>query len=193
MENRFIIVVLLSGILTGVPASAESRTPDLFITPEQVVAALSWSSINLSPPQVSLPSAVHVRRANPDVEVSSIQPLDAQRLKVRLRCRYGADCLPFYALVTWKDADSSARVQQLWSYKTSHDSDHSSPAGFEPLVVHAGDLANLVLEGKNIRIQVPVICLAGGSTGANVRVTTTDRKHIYRASVAGPALLKGGL
>jgi hypothetical protein len=191
MKNGF-VVALLSGVLMGTPVIAGPRTPDSLINPQQVAAALSSLSVVVSASQIALPSAVSLRRANADIEVSSFFPLDPEHSKVKLRCRDNADCLPFYAVVTWHDAHEPARIQQMWAAKAPV-TGIAMPSDRAPLLVRTGDPAKLVLEGKNILIQLPVICLGSGAAGARVRVTTSDRKHIYRAVVAGPGLLKSGL
>ena len=191
MMHRTIVIVWL-GMLAGASPIALPQTPPAWIGPQQIAAALSSGSVAVAPSQIMLPSPVAARSSDPSLDVLSIENMDGARSKIKLRCRKNGECLPFYAIVSWRSPDISELAALQWSsLRTS--APNPQPPVREPWLVRAGEAATLVLESTHVRIQLPVICLGNGSAGKSIRVTTTDHKKIYRAEVVAAGMLKGGI
>lgn len=191
MTKQVVFVACLA-VLVGPAFPAHSQTPGAWIEPKQVASALSSHAFAVSPAQVQLPVSVPSRRVAPDLEVLSLETTDGHNTKVKLRCRNGVECLPFYAVVHWNSREESERAVGLSPKPTAQLP--TIPAQLhDPWFVRAGEAATLVLEGAHVRIQLPVICLGSGSVGKNIRVITTDRRKTYRAEVVATGVLKGGL
>jgi hypothetical protein len=186
------ILTVCFALLIGAPQGLLPQTAGPRIGTQQVVAALSASGIMVDLGQVELPSPVPSRSLNPALAVSTLMTMDAYHSKVKLRCQGPGECLPFYAMVTWPTEGDSASARERFSNSRPR-SEAAHPRVREPFLVRVGDPATLVLEGRNVRIQLPVICLSNGSAGRSIRVTTADRKRIYRAEVVAAGVLKGGL
>ncbi|HZD31392.1 MAG TPA: flagella basal body P-ring formation protein FlgA, partial [Candidatus Angelobacter sp.] len=63
----------------------------------------------------------------------------------------------------------------------------------EPWLVRNGDVATLVMQSEHLQVRIPVICLANGSVGKRIRVSSTDHRRIYTAEVVSGKLLRGEL
>ncbi len=191
MTKRTIFIAWLV-ILAGASPPAHPQSPGARVEPQQVAAALSSRSVAVSPAQVVFPSSVVARHFGPSIEVLSVENMDDARTKVKLRCRESNQCLPFYAIINWASPEEAENAALQWSGLRPSMPGPAVPAR-QPWLVRAGESATLVLEGQHVRIQLPVICLANGDAGKSIRVTTTDRKKIYRAEVVEAGVLKGGL
>ena len=191
MLQQFVFLIAL-GALSVAPLDASQSATDTRIDAAQVASLLSSGGIDIRAAQVRLPTPVPVRHSNPPLEIGALQSIDKSNAKVRLRCREAGECLPFYVIVTWQNEQQFEQAQQRWRASMNRATSILSPI-HRPLSVRAGESATLVLEGKNVRIQLPVICLNNGSAGEYIRVTTNDRKRIYRAEVVAPGWLKGGI
>jgi len=189
MSNRC-VVSLIAALLPLAGSVAGADASRLQIEPRQVAAILATHSIHVSPNRILVP-VVPTHSTKPDLEIAAFEILDPTRARVKLRCRDARDCLPFFATMSW---DSNAELENAGEkWKRIRPESASRASGPEaPLLVRTGDTAILVLEGEHVRIQLPVICLSSGTAGKMVRVTTTDRKQIYRAEVVGAGLLRRG-
>jgi flagella basal body P-ring formation protein FlgA len=65
-----------------------------------------------------------------------------------------------------------------------------SPA---PNIVRAGSAVKLLIDGKNMRITVPVVCLQSGRQGQTIRVASSDRKRVYQAQVISQEFVRNTL
>jgi hypothetical protein len=190
MLSRYQIGLLI-GLLAALDVAPPIARAATNITPAQVAAALATRAIPVGSSQVLLPAQVPARRQDAPLALVGMDALDATHTKAKLHCVEPSDCLPFYAVLSWRD--DSDRDRALRQTNPSPTRSAAPPRPTEPLLVRSGERATLVLEGRNVSIKLQVICLSNGGAGKSVRVTTTDRKHIYRAEVAGPGLLKGSI
>jgi hypothetical protein len=185
-------LVWICGMLATAHIAASPQFETAALGTRQVASALAGKGINVSPDQVELLSEVRAKGANPQLEVISVDAWGEQRAKVRLRCKRSQECLPFYVVVNWASQQATKNAVSQWSAAVPRGSRPLTPQK-EFVLVRAGEFATLVIEGEHMRMQMPVICLTNGSAGTSIRVSSTDRKRIYRAEVVGVKLLKGGM
>jgi hypothetical protein len=187
---RRISFALLCGVLGATVLAGWAQSPAA-ITPHQVATALMSRSISVADSAVNLLSEVPTKTVNPLLEVVSASNTNAGTTRFRLRCADSRDCLPFYAVVV---GANDTTVKKLPGPPTQPEAGAVPPSSpHEPWLVHSGERATLVLEGQHLRLQMSVVCLSNGIAGKSIRVTTPNGRHTYRAEVAGPGLLKGGL
>jgi Chaperone for flagella basal body P-ring formation len=184
-------LTVLVGVLAATSLAGSAQSPPANITPQQIVATLLRNNISVSDEDVSLPSRIPTRINNPLLEIIYASTAYNGIAVVKLRCLDVRNCLPFYAVIT--AIHGGALEARLPPRPASASHLPTPPRPPEPWLVRSGQRATLVLEGRHLRLQMPVICLANGSAGKSIRVTTINGKQIYRAEVAGAGLLKGGL
>jgi len=128
-------------------------------------------------------------RAIPNAKFSvvGVERLSRNGTAVKLRCQSSSDCLPFYVVL-----HAGEVAKTLTHPATAGDPGRTSRAE-KQRAVKGGDRATLVLEGKDMRIVMPVICLQNGSLGQSIRVSSRDHKKIYEAEVIETGLVKGTL
>jgi hypothetical protein len=161
------------------------------ITPAQVVKAMNDAGMKVTSEQVTLLSDAVAKTATPLLRVESMEPWGEHRMRVRLVCASSDQCLPF--LVSVYSADQSA-VRPVIAHA------NPSSAGMTPVrplpssyVVRAGSVTKLLIEGKHVHIEVPVICLENGTAGQTIRVASSDRRQTYNAEVVDSTLLRSRL
>lgn len=160
------------------------------ITPAQVASAINAAGVEVAPRQVFLLSDVISNTSAPILQVESIQPWGTDELRVRLHCSEPSECLPFFVMVGGhpnrpeilpaRMSDGIAKVRE-----------HNA---HEPgvIVMHAGALAVLLLDGTHIHIRLSVSCLEGGELGKTIRVADKEH-HTYLAQICSDGLLRGKL
>lgn len=136
------------------------------------------AGLHVTASQVESLSPMTSSEPNPKLTATKVDALDASTTKVRLQCERTDVCLPFYVLVHWpegtkQDTKGAAQPRVL----------------LEPLMVHNGKDATLVFEGRNMRMNMPVLCLQNGVRGQRIRVISKDRKKVFLARVTGPGTL----
>ena len=158
------------------------------ISLQNVANALSAAGLPVSATQIEFLSAVPTRHLNPILEVTTISRTSVEDALIKLRCRPGPDCIPFYVL---------ARGVSTEAWKNPAPSGRPAPpvvtARYRRPIVHGGDHASLVLDGTRFRITLPVMILENGARGQTIRVTSLDRKRTYRAEAIEPHLVRGSL
>jgi len=163
--------------LSVVTASATNAVP---FSRQQIAAALSGEGMHLQAEQVELLAPVTANASNPRLRLISIEPWGSHRMKARLACEDTSICLPFYVAI---NAEPIAAKVQTTTTK--------APTQRTPPVLRVGVQATLKLRNATVEITLPVICLENGAVGQLIRVTSTDRKRIYKAEVVSDRLLRG--
>ena len=123
-------------------------------------------------------------RENPELEVAGVYP-EHGGTTLRLRCVVPAACPPF--LVTAPEMPGlppAGFARMSGTKRTAKSEEKSSP------LVFAGRPARLVLERDGMRISISVTCLDRGALRQLVRARERESGRIFRARVAGPALLE---
>lgn len=171
------------GFLAAAVAS-NAASPSLFVTVDEVSAAMRARSIDVASQQIQFLADVPMR-ASSALEVLAIEPSTKDRSLVRLRCRERQSCIPFYVSVKWESAEQKAANLAAWKPEV-HAQVVKPIVKPAPLVIHAGEQATLLITGEQLQMQLPVQCLESGKAGSKIRVKTKDGKKIYRAEVVGP-------
>jgi len=183
---------LLAGGLIATSGFAGTPVKTAVVDTAQVATAMAAWGISVVPDRVEMAAEVRATRAAPALEVLAVEAWQAGIVKARLRCVKRTECLPFYVLVSGtRREDLPARIRS--KSEAPREATRTPAATHRPWLVRSGEVATLVIEGTHLRLQLPVICLANGSAGGTIRVTTTDRKRTYRARVVAAGLLKGGI
>ena len=177
MTHRLLVAALLSTLIAAA-ATALAVTP---LLPQQVARVVSRSGIPVSPGQIQFLSTVTARDPDPVLDLISIAAWGPHSMKARIGCRDHSECLPFFVAVG-VDSPSiglkAAGTRRVLARRT-------------PPVLRVGAEATLVLHSEGLQVAIPVICLESGEIGQSIRVTTSDRRRIYRAEVVNAKLLKG--
>jgi hypothetical protein len=135
---------------------------------------------------LELPVAVPAR-AGRNLHVSSVcWDSDSERARFRIECREAGGCLPFLAYLR-RDYRASARAEAPSCRQESHG--HSSSFPHTEPSIRAGERAIAVLSAAGVRLSAAVTCLDRGARGEIIRVRS-EEGHIFRARVAGPALVE---
>jgi hypothetical protein len=136
---------------------------------------------------LELPVAVPAR-AGRKLRVSSVcWDENDRRARFRLQCSEAGVCLPFLVYVRAAErarAASCGLERPSQSPSPSWTQVHASAP-----VVRAGERATAVLVAAGLRMTAAVTCLDRGDRGEVIRVRGQEG-HIFRARVAGPALVE---
>jgi hypothetical protein len=173
-----IFITLFSGVTAPVRADDNPRTP---ISREWILGALDSSGIRITPDQMEQLSSVTAANLKPRLKVVSVEVLDGESDKVRLRCEQPNTCLPFYVLLHWGQPGDEASA-----LSGRQDGRATKP---QDMWVRSGKAAVLVFEGDLIRMTLPVLCLQNGGRGQRVRVVNKETKKTYLARVTGPGIV----
>ena len=174
--------LLPTGAVVLLRADENPRTP---ISREWILGAIDSSGIQIAPGQLEQLSSVTAAVPNPRLKVLSVEVLNGESDKVRLRCEHPNTCLPFYVLLHWgQPGDEQSALSGRQHGKLTR-------PGLRPadVWVRSGKAAVLVFEGEFIRMTLPVLCLQSGGRGQRVRVVNRETKRTYLARVTGPGVV----
>jgi Chaperone for flagella basal body P-ring formation len=150
-----------------------------------VADAMELTGTAVNPDQIEFLSGASHIKEGAEVRVLNVSNRTDGVLKVELRCQDNHECLPFYVLVHGLDRVNlvlpEKRAQPLTAAKVPQN------------LIRGGDHATLILEGRDSRISMPVICLQSGARGQTIRVASTDRKQVFDAEIVATGMLKGNL
>ncbi len=177
-------LVLLATMASAV-AAAQGRAP---ITQAQIAAAISGAGLQVSAGQVTLLADVFAASPSPVLVVESMQPWGDGRMKVRLSCAAGEQCLPFMVAVRLGPLNSP---QSASAVSTSGALGSGTEA--KAYVVRTGTAATLLLDGGHVHIRIAVVCLENGAAGQTIRVASKDHRQTYLAKVVDQAVLRASL
>jgi len=141
--------------------------------------------------QVTLLTDVTAASSSPSLKVESIQPWGDHRMKVRIDCESGQECMPFFVAVRC--------AQQLAAEPGTAAMNHSpaatAPARIDPksILMHAGAPATLFLEGGRVHIRLAVVCLENGALGQTIKVSSKDHRQTYVGKVVDGEVLRASL
>ena len=203
------LYVTLSALFTlTLSVQAEpTRSP---VTNGQMFTALQKARLPTEGAEISIAAAITASVPGAELELISMLQLSPSMVRLRVTCENRAQCIPFYAFVTWPRAVSlgQSRVAMLGSrdkrkmLKPSSGSDEDTATqiaaklasdGGSGIAMRSGAFATLLLEDGRIHIRMQVVCQQDGSFGDKIRVTTPDHKKSYVAEVLAPSLLRGDL
>lgn len=190
MTEHWIAVLAMAAM--SITGWSQSLPQDRFaITADQVARAISAGGIEVAAAQVSLLANVVATVPNPLLDVGAVEPLgnrwsgasSGTHSWVRLACHTPGECLPFYAVVSWRKEQAGLAPQMS---KTFPDASKPNVA----IVMRAGAHAMLVMDDERAHVQIAVISLENGIAGHRIRVATPDHKQVYVAEVVNGSLLR---
>lgn len=182
---------LLAALALVAPAAlcAQGSTPTRQpLSPAAVASALAPEGLTVTAAQVSLPMPLTATIAAPALHIAAAELLPNGRLQLRLTCRIAAECLPFHATV---DLHAQANAIASLAALPAAAGIPSNAVSTDPGSLRVGSRATLFIEGGHTRIQLPVISLDGGAPGTEVRVSSLDRKTLYRGIIVDRETVRG--
>jgi Chaperone for flagella basal body P-ring formation len=150
-----------------------------------VADAMGLTGTAVNPDQIEFLAGGSNIREGAEVRVLKVTNRTDGTLKVELRCQDNHACLPFYVLVHGLDPVNLTVPEKR--------SQPVSAASVPQSLIRGGDHATLILESRDSRISMPVICLQSGVRGQTIRVASTDRKQVFDAEIVATGMLKGNL
>jgi hypothetical protein len=186
-----LLAVAIAGALSKMANAGTSATDRFAITPEHVSRVLNSAGIAAKTEEVQFLSTVNSAGQNPQLTVVNVSTWRDGNLKALLRCQNIRECLPFYVVLR----DKKAPIQTSSFYNVLHESFVSQKkingkSAEKPLVV-GGQHAMLVINTRNSRITLPVICLESGRKGETIRLASPDKKQKYEGEVVQAGVLQG--
>lgn len=163
---------------TGPLATAQSRSA---LTREQVVAAARQTGVALSLEQVSLTAGLTASGPSTSLQIEGVEEEGSLKLRLRLRCTGEASCFPFLSTISFPDVPSAHLAEKIFRSSFSP----SLPTRTTAVVtVRPGQRMHLLLQSTHMQISLPVISIDAGSAGSEVRVSSLDRKQLFRGVVS---------
>lgn len=171
-----------------------------------VAAALRASGIDVQPAAVHLPLAMTASNSSPALDVVGTERVGADRVRLRLRCARAGECVPFSAVVDLPESSVAVVSVPATAAPATRMAGSGAPGGSSEWghtlrsndaikapeqSVHVGAHLTLWLEDGQMRIQLPVIAIDTGARGAEVRVSTEDRKKTFQATVLDEKTVRG--
>ncbi len=180
---------LLAAMAASPPLTAQmvERVP---LTGATVAAALTGAGLPVEGRQIELPGALATTNTDPQLRVTGAELLPDGHLRVRLACRQAGECQPFMATLRSSGPEAMAGLLALRRSLQPPSAAHSN-GNTDRLI--AGQHATLHLESTHMLITVPVVAIDSGAPGTEVRVSSLDRKQLYRAVVADAGTVRGAL
>ena len=181
---------LFAAVTASLPLTAQTveRVP---LTGAVVAAALTGAGLHVEGSQIELPGSLATTNTDPQLRVTGAELLPDGRLRVRLACRQAGECQPFMA--TLRSSSTPEAMAGLLALRRSFQSTFAEHPNGNTDRLLAGQHATLHLESTHMYITVPVVAIDSGAPGAEVRVSSLDRKQLYRAVVADPSTVRGAL
>jgi hypothetical protein len=183
-------LILWSMLVAGTTASASAATEHYAISTDIVAAAIGGIGVAVAPEQVTLLTDVVATKPAPVLKVRSVEKMDNERLVARMECESHDECLPFYVSIRVGQGSKAHGALVLASLSAA---DLAPRSNAKSIVLRAGSVTTLQLDGDHIQIRLPVICLESGSPGKTVRATDKNHRVVYSALVIDGSLLKGRL
>ena len=188
--HRLLLLVAacpISGTMALLAQNSAQRFP---LTAARVSQALLDNGVAVSRSDLNLPSSLTTAVATPDLAVREAAQAGPGLLRVRLECKIAGECLPFFALINLHDSNRVVEAQEHLHASSHADlptRDRNAPA------LLPGQRVTLLLENTHMCITLPAISIDAGALGAEVRVSSLDRKQTYRGVVSGAAVVRGAL
>jgi hypothetical protein len=180
-------IVWAAVMCLGVTTVAVSQTGVVrtAVSAHSIADAMELAGTAVNPDQIEFLSGGGNLKESAEVRVLSVTNRADGALNVKLRCQDNHECLPFYVLVHGLD-----RVNLILPGSQPQ----PIAAAIAPQnLIRGGDHATLILESRDSRISMPVICLQSGVRGQKIRVASTDRRQYFNAEIVATGMLKGNL
>jgi|ERR1700679_1620486 hypothetical protein len=180
-------IVLAAVMLLAVMPAAKSQTSVVrsAARAHSVVGAMELAGRAVNPDQIEFFSGGSNIKEGAEVRVLKVTNRTDGALTVELRCQDNHECLPFYVLVHGLDQVNLVHAEKRAQPATAAEAPQN--------LIRGGDHATLILESRDSRISMPVICLQGGVRGQTIRVASRDHKQVFDAEIVATGMLKGNL
>ena len=188
MRRKLATLTLLAALLgAAAPCAVRAASARFPVTLADVAAALAAQHPELSVSGLDVP-LISASSPDPTLVIGTVRAAGPGMAEVRIACRDNARCLPFYVRI---HSPGTGRV----SFTLAAPARRQPPPGTlaVPPAVRSGARAVLHLDGGRLHITLPVICLASGKLGSEIRVTGLDHRMIYTVRIVSPSLMEGSL
>jgi hypothetical protein len=184
----FVCVFLAAAAGGDLPAvQAQRREGRIPLTAPMIASALQMAGFGVTPAQLQVPGFLTAATATPKLQLSAVDLLPDGRLRVRLACEQASECVPF--LVTVQGIGHPATgIAALQKTMARGAGDLSRGA-----LLQAGQHTTLVMQSDHMLISLPVIAIDSGRPGTDIRVSSLDRKQIFRGVVTEEQTVRGTL
>ena len=187
-HTRFLRSIVAAASFTGIVEGQALPKPN-FITPPVVVSALQRMGLSVSASQLELPLQLRSRTEAPYLRATSAEVIPDGRLRLRMTCQEVADCLPFLVLVR---VPASTALQTVSSFHSDLPAAVSLLTYAGPLI-RAGEHTLLIMEDQRMRIVFPAVSIDSGAMGAEIRVSSLDRKQVFKGVVIDSSTVRASL
>lgn len=186
LSTAYIFVLLLAALNTH----AQGLTARFPLDADAVVVTLSASGLSVNAGDITLPADLTAAVTHPVLRITHAEAVQGERVRLRLVCENGGDCLPFFAVLQRHGpgkASATASQLGLESPRTP------STTYAKSAVLRAGTRAVFLLQTEHMRITIPVVSIDSGAPGAEVRVASLDHKQLYHGVVSDSTTVRGTL
>jgi hypothetical protein len=183
-NRRSLVLAAVVGLFLPAVARPAARFP---ITLVDVAAALAAQQPALAASALDIPTMT-AGTPNPSLVVEALHATGPHTAQARVACRDTAACLPFYVQI-----HSTGTTPVPFAAPLPAPPLAPRRALSQPPAIRSGEHAELHIDSGGLHISLPVICLASGQLGGEIRVTGLDHRMIYTARIVSPSLLQGSL
>lgn len=140
------------------------------------------------------PESLTANEEHAKLEVTAVAWDNRQQTpQFRLRCAQRSACGDFLVHVVLPAPVADAWQRHLVSPASLRLASAASSAASGPVLAHRGKPAILVLQGRGMRVSLPVICTEPGTLNQRIRVFDTHSRRVFYADVVGEGLLHASL
>jgi hypothetical protein len=188
-RNRMVTFTLAVGLASA--CHAASVAPANYVTADQILSAVAAARVPVRSAEVEFLAPVVLNQPDAMLKLSHIEKSQGDSAVARIACANPGECLPFFVILHWSDAQE--RVAVLGPLRSQPVRESSTPRISRPMLVRAGHAATLLMQNGTMRITTQIICLQNGAMGEEIRISSLDHKRITTAEVVDSGLLKGTL
>ena len=182
-------MLILAGALCAMHSGAQDLTIRFPVPLSAVLASLLKAGVSVNPAQIQMPQNLTATSNQIVLKITTAELMSDGHLRIRFSCQELGACQPFFASAGVTPGTEMAALGSLRAATSSE----KLPATRHPPLVQAGAEAQLVLHDEHMWITIPVLTIDTGVAGAEVRVSSLDRKRIFRAFVVSPGVVRGVL
>lgn len=186
-RNSRALLIVVTALLHS-PAPAQQPAIRYAMSPALLASALTDRIPAITADRVHLPLPITSAVPQPSLRVAAAELRPDASLLLRMLCRSPAECLPFMAVVSMPD-----RAEALTALSTLRGTSAALVASQRTSAVAVGSRVTLELCDRQMHIQLQGIAVDTGAAGAEIRVASLDRRHIYHGVVVDTGIVRGDL
>ncbi len=185
---KFVSILLAAAAAGKAPATqAQSREGRFPLTGTTIAAALQTAGLPVSPAQLEVPGFLNASTAAPKLRLSTADLLPDGRIRVRVACEQANECVPFLVTVHGVEHPASGMAALQDAITRAADVPSRGP------LLQAGQHTRFLMESDHIVISLPVIAVDSGRPGSDIRVSSLNRKQMFRGVVTQDQTVRGTL